>query len=291
MIVAEPIGFVRNSSRESRTPEDIKKEISRIEILPPFREGLESIELCEYLDVVFGLHQEKRTELQTRIRTGETKGIFATRSPKRPNHLGVTTVKLRKREGDNLYVEGADALDGSPVLDIKCCDTSLFARQEIHRSVRNASPRIDITGNILSGNTGELLSEAAGLHGHICPGLAMGVMAAVQVMQRLYEEKENPDDYKLTVTMKSCPVDGFLFVTGCTPGTGRFVQNGTEGNDLFLTNAAGKGWKVSFKPTSRAYLDSRLPAEATSAEKGFATLRTDPGELFRIERVGEAEER
>lgn len=140
MIVSEPIGFLHNSCQESRTPEEIKKEISEIEVLPPFREGLEGIEQCEYLDVVFGFHQEKCIELQTRIRTGEMKGIFATRSPKRPNHIGITTVKLRRREGLRLYVEGADALDGSPILDIKSCDTSVFARQEIHRSIRTLSP-------------------------------------------------------------------------------------------------------------------------------------------------------
>lgn len=292
MIVSEPIGFLHNSCQESRTPEEIKKEISEIEVLPPFREGLEGIEQCEYLDVVFGFHQEKCTELQTRIRTGEMKGIFATRSPKRPNHIGITTVKLRRREGLRLYVEGADALDGSPILDIKSCDTSVFARQEIHRTIRTLSPRIDITGNILSNDTDALLLQAGVLHGHICPGLAIGVMAATRVMQQLHDEKENAGDYKLTTNMKNCPVDGFLFVTGCTPGTGRFIrsEDKTGGDFLLLTNAAGKGWRIRFKQRSRAYPESRPTAKDSPAAQGFATLSADPDEFFRIERTGKTAE-
>ena len=116
MIVLEPIGFVHNTCTTSQAPEFIKKEISEIEILPEYSEGLQDIEQAEYLDLVFSFHHEKRTELVTRIRSGEMKGVFASRSPKRPNHLGITTVKLIRREGGKLYVEGADALDGSPVI-------------------------------------------------------------------------------------------------------------------------------------------------------------------------------
>ncbi|MEI3155670.1 MAG: TrmO family methyltransferase [Odoribacter sp.] len=54
---------------------------------------------------MFSFHQEKRTELLTRRRSGETKGIFASRSPKRPNHLGVTTVKLIKGKTINFMLK------------------------------------------------------------------------------------------------------------------------------------------------------------------------------------------
>ena len=91
MIVLEPIGFVHNTCTTSQAPEFIKKEISEIEILPEYSEGLQDIEQAEYLDLVFSFHHEKRTELVTRIRSGEMKGVFASRSPKRPNHLGITT--------------------------------------------------------------------------------------------------------------------------------------------------------------------------------------------------------
>ena len=46
-------------------------------------------------------------------------GVFATRSPRRPNPIGLTVVRLLRREGNQLHVAGVDMLDGSPVLDIK----------------------------------------------------------------------------------------------------------------------------------------------------------------------------
>ena len=76
MIVLEPIGFVHNTCTTSQAPEFIKKEISEIEILPEYSEGLQDIEQAEYLDLVFSFHHEKRTELVTRIRSGEMKGVF-----------------------------------------------------------------------------------------------------------------------------------------------------------------------------------------------------------------------
>ena len=157
MIVLEPIGYVHNNCTTSQAPEFIKQEISEIEILPAYAEGLSGIEQSEFLDLIFSFHQEKRTELLTRIRSGETKGIFASRSPKRPNHLGVTTVKLIKRENNKLYVVGADALNSSPVLDIKYCDTSVLDQYNVHEAIQIDSPRIDIVRHILSNDTQALL--------------------------------------------------------------------------------------------------------------------------------------
>lgn len=285
MIVLEPIGFVHNACTTSQAPEFIKQELSEIEILPEYAEGLQDIEQAEYIDLVFSFHHEKRTELTTRIRTGETRGIFASRSPRRPNHIGITTVKLVQREGNKLYVEGADALDGSPVVDIKYCDTSVFDQQNVHQTIQADSPRIDIVRNILANNTEELLLKAAQLHGHICPGLALGVLGTTQVMQRLYNSQEDPGDYTLTSEMQNCPVDGVLFVTGCTPGTHRYLQGQPENMCFYLKNKAGKGWKVSFKPNNREYMNAHLPANLSPLEKGFATLQLSPDELFIIEEL------
>lgn len=283
MIVLEPVGFVHNSYTDSQTPELIKKEISKIEILPEYAEGLQDIEQAEYIDLVFSFHREKRTELLTRVRSGEIRGIFASRSPKRPNHLGITTVKLKKKEGNTLYVEGADALNGSPVLDIKYCDTSVFDQQHIHRSVQADSPRLDIIRHILSGDTSELLLKAAQLHGHICPGLALGVMGATKILQQLYEEGEEINDYTLTVEMKNCLVDGILFVTGCTPGNHRFIQSDKDTSCFYLLNSTGKGKRLRLKPSHRNYLKQHLPDDISATEKGFLTLRLDCNELFQTD--------
>lgn len=285
MIVLEPIGFVHNSCTSSQAPEFIKKEISVIEILPAYTEGLLEIEQSSYLDLVFSFHQEKRTELITQVRTGETKGIFASRSPRRPNHLGITTVKFIKREGNKLYVEGADALNDSPVLDLKYCDTSVFDQNRVHQSIQKDTPRIDIVRNILDGNTPELLLKSAQLHGHICPGLALGVMAATKVMQQLYLEKENAADFTLVLEMQNCPADGAIFVTGCTPGTHRLLLKPENRMCFSLKNKEGKGWRVIFKESNREYINQQIPENLSPAEKGFAVLNLDPEQLFTLEKT------
>lgn len=58
MIVLEPIGFVHNACTTSQTPEVIKQEVSEIEILPEYAEGLQDIEQAEYIDLVFTFHHE-----------------------------------------------------------------------------------------------------------------------------------------------------------------------------------------------------------------------------------------
>lgn len=286
MIVLEPIGYVRNRHRESQLPELIKRDISRIEILPEYAEGLTKIEEQQYLDLIFVFHREERTELTTRIRSGETVGIFSSRSPKRPNHLGVTTVRLLKSEGHILWVEGADALDGSPVVDIKCCDTSLFDREQIHQAIQAGFPRADVIRHLLEGNASALLLQAARLHGHICPGLALGVMAAVEVVRRILEAGGDIREYVLTVEMRHCPVDGVLFVTGCTPGGNRFLFGDPEKNRFSLRNREGKGWAVEFLPSARKHLETHLPAHLSGIEKGLKTLDLDPERLFRVLKVG-----
>lgn len=285
MIVLEPIGYVHNAYTTSQVPEQIKQEVSEIVILPEYAEGLLDIEQSEYLDLVFSFHQEKRTELVTKVRTGETKGIFASRSPKRPNHLGITTVKLLKREGNKLYVTGADALNNSPVLDIKYCDTSILDEQKIHESIQADSPRIDIVRNILNNDTHALLLKAGQIHGHICPGLAMGVMSATIIMQQIHANGEDPRDYTLTVEMQNCPVDGALFVTGCTPGTNRFIMGDPKKMCFYVNKKDGQGWKVTLKDSGRDYLKQQIPDTLSPAERGMATLGLDPEELFRIEKT------
>lgn len=286
MIVLEPIGYVHNACRISQSPELIKREVSEIDILPEYAEGLQDIEKCDYLDLVFSFHQEKRTELTSRIRSGEVRGVFASRSPRRPNHLGVTTVKLLRREDNKLYVEGADALDGSPVVDLKYCDTSVFDQQDIHNTIRLDSPRVDIVRNIVDNNTQELMLKAAQLHGHVCPGLALGIMGGVKVMNELYVRGDDPRDYKLTMEMQNCPVDGVMFVTGCTPGTHRMTMEGNPENMRFsLVNKDGKGWRVTLKNSNREYINEQLPANLSPAEKGMVVLRLNFDKLFDIEEI------
>jgi formylmethanofuran dehydrogenase subunit E len=91
-----------------------------IGILPEFSEGLQDVEHHPHLIVLYWLDRADRTALlATPPHTGIEHGVFATRSPNRPNPIGFGVVDLVRREGNRLVVKRLDALDGTPVLDIK----------------------------------------------------------------------------------------------------------------------------------------------------------------------------
>jgi tRNA-Thr(GGU) m(6)t(6)A37 methyltransferase TsaA len=91
-----------------------------IEILPEFETGLKDIEGFSHLFVIWMFDRSEGFELLG-APPGEPidHGVFATRSPFRPNPLALTVVKLERREGRVLHVHGVDMLDGTPILDIK----------------------------------------------------------------------------------------------------------------------------------------------------------------------------
>jgi tRNA-Thr(GGU) m(6)t(6)A37 methyltransferase TsaA len=114
-----PIGFVR-STVEART--DCREQDSVIEILPEFEDGLYMIEEVRELIILFIFDRSEGRSLKVHPKgdpNNPLRGVFATRSPDRPNRIGMTTVVLLRREGRFLHVKGLDALDGSPVVDIK----------------------------------------------------------------------------------------------------------------------------------------------------------------------------
>ena len=113
------IGIVRNNFIEPTDPLEIRKHESLIILDQDFQEGLHKIEDNEYIQVIFYFHQVYDYTLKDRSYDGIERGIFASRSSQRPNNIGLTKVKLLEKEGEKLRVIGLDALDGSPVLDIK----------------------------------------------------------------------------------------------------------------------------------------------------------------------------
>jgi tRNA-Thr(GGU) m(6)t(6)A37 methyltransferase TsaA len=91
-----------------------------IEIRPSLEEGLTDIDGFSHLYVIWVFDRAEECELMAQPPTDDRPhGVFATRSPQRPNPIGLTVVRLIRREGRHLYVRGVDMLDGTPVLDIK----------------------------------------------------------------------------------------------------------------------------------------------------------------------------
>ena len=119
-----PIGFVRSPySETAQVPKGFGAQHDAegtIEILPEYELGLTDIEGFSHLFVNWVFDRSDGWELLGTPPT-DTKphGVFATRSPYRPNPIGLTVVKLVGRDGAKLRVVGLDMLDGTPVLDIK----------------------------------------------------------------------------------------------------------------------------------------------------------------------------
>ena len=98
----------------------MSEEISEIEIHPDCADGLLRIEQNKYLIVLYWAHLAKRDILKTIPPAAkEIHGVFASRSPGRPNPLSLCIVELLERRDNILRVKGLDALDGSAVIDIK----------------------------------------------------------------------------------------------------------------------------------------------------------------------------
>jgi tRNA (adenine37-N6)-methyltransferase len=126
-LVLRPIGYVRSAlatkAQAARQPRTAAGTPARIELLPGrnFEHALEDLARWELIWVIFWFHYNpgwRPKVLPPRSTTGR-KGVFATRSPHRPNPLGISAVHLTHVEGLVLHIRDADMLDGTPVLDLK----------------------------------------------------------------------------------------------------------------------------------------------------------------------------
>jgi tRNA-Thr(GGU) m(6)t(6)A37 methyltransferase TsaA len=120
-VALAPIGAVRNNVDRPR-PRGWEKVTSTIEVRPEHARRLHGLDAYSHVIVVFYMDlapgaPEKPEQLT--LASGNTYGIFATRSQLRPNHLGVSVVPLLAVDGTMLTVRGLDAIDGTPVLDLK----------------------------------------------------------------------------------------------------------------------------------------------------------------------------
>jgi tRNA-Thr(GGU) m(6)t(6)A37 methyltransferase TsaA len=130
MFTSQPIGFVSSPYKE---PGEVPRGLGAkhqadgiLRILPQFEAGLRDIEGFSHLIVLWEFDRSEGYQLLgTPPSDNRPHGVFATRSPYRPNPIAVTTVELLQREGADLHVRGVDMLDGTPILDIKPYLTSI----------------------------------------------------------------------------------------------------------------------------------------------------------------------
>lgn len=123
-IVLEPVGFVRSPFTDRaqipKGPSAKHEAEGVLEIRPELEAGLQDIEGFSHLYVIWAFHVSEGCALTgTPPNDDRPHGVFATRSPRRPNPLALTVVELLGRDGPRLRVRGVDMLDGTPILDVK----------------------------------------------------------------------------------------------------------------------------------------------------------------------------
>lgn len=204
-IELEPIGYVRSARRN---PEEmpLQGESAQIEILPHYREGLIRITEHTHLWIISWFHQAPRNILSTvpmRMDPGlPVYGVFGLRSPRRPNPLGLTLVRLARVDDLFLTVEGMDAIDGTPVVDIKSYYDGDIIFSAGVAYIRNSDPSIRLRG---------MLKHALAHHGEECPSLLTAVrmaFTAEAIMGQLTSDK-----LALKVTGSPCAGDALQGLT------------------------------------------------------------------------------
>ena len=124
-ITLKPIGVVKNEVKQPPQPElDWQDVVSEIVVDSSLSEALDNLDEFSHIIVLYWMHRVKVGRAPTRVHPKGRQelplvGLFASRSPYRPNPLGKATVRLLERKGNILKVEGLDAIDGTPVIDIK----------------------------------------------------------------------------------------------------------------------------------------------------------------------------
>ncbi len=139
MINPQPIGFV-HSSRTEPGDDDWDRESAQIELTSDFGpEALDGLEEFSHAEVIFYFDRVGPSGVERGSRhprgnaTWPKVGIFAQRAKDRPNQLGATIVEIRARKGRILTVAGLDALDGTPVLDIKPVMAEFLPRSPVRQ--------------------------------------------------------------------------------------------------------------------------------------------------------------
>lgn len=139
MITLSPIGVVKNTRKEIED-DNWGDVTSIIELDSKFNEeALYEIDSFSHAEVIFYFHLVDENKIETKSRHPRNNkdwpqvGIFAQRGKNRPNRIGSTMVKILKRDGNQLHVQGLDAIDGTPILDIKPVMKEFLPREEIHQ--------------------------------------------------------------------------------------------------------------------------------------------------------------
>ena len=124
IVTFKPIGIIQSEHKSTEEtpiqPVYAKESEGRAEIFLEYTDGLLDLEGFSHIYIIYYLHRASTVKLLVKPFLHDVEhGVFATRTPNRPNAIGLSIVELISREGNILYLKGLDTLDGTPLLDIK----------------------------------------------------------------------------------------------------------------------------------------------------------------------------
>ncbi len=137
-IIYRPIGVIRSehmiAEKTPIQPVYAKGCKGQVKVFAEFADGLRDLDGFSHIYLLYHFHQAPPAKLLVKPFLQDVeRGVFATRAPCRPNAIGLSIVKLLKREGNILHVEDVDIIDGTPLLDIKPY-TSKFDLHDVTKS-------------------------------------------------------------------------------------------------------------------------------------------------------------
>ena len=135
-IVMNPIGIIHSPYKQPKNipiQGTFKPDVEAwVKLKEEYRSGLKDLDKFSHAILIYYFHKSREEQLQGRpFLENETHGIFAIRSPHRPNHIGLSIVKIGRIEGNKLYFSEVDVLDQTPVLDIKPYVKYFDGRQDV----------------------------------------------------------------------------------------------------------------------------------------------------------------
>jgi formylmethanofuran dehydrogenase subunit E len=254
------IGTIRSDFDDPGDPDEMRRHESTIVVEHAYEDGLYRIERNDHIVVLFHIDESDGYTLKSPRRYGMERGTFACRSPHRPTPIGLTVVELLDRDGRELRVRGLDAIDGTPVLDIKPHSPGLDCPSRVADDDRREAPRGRVDRFVRAGDRESLLLGAAETHGHFCPSLALGVMAGVRARRELGALAEGSEDLVAVVETNDCFADAVQYVTGCTFGNGALVYRDYGKTAVTVAERGAPGVRITVE--DRAAVRERRPDDA-----------------------------
>jgi len=238
-LVLEPIGIV-HGPHGSRDAIPLGGGPAVLEVFPDCGPALDAIERSSHIVVLAWLHRSDRSVLVARPRRidpdGAPQGVFATRSPDRPNPVSVSVVPLLRREGLRLLVDHLDLVDGTPLLDLKTYNPGwdgVFGARTVKRVRQSAIPDV-LLASFLRRDLENHLGPVP-----VLPAATAGLAAVFAAIREFDADARDP---RLHARVAACDasLDAVIGLMGGTFASGRVAIARTDGAPRFRFQFEGR---------------------------------------------------